>query len=113
MRGPTGDIARRPIADAIIFGRTFIAQEFASAADIVREEAARFGATGDSSLFDDLSKRDFQVEGNGYEFNLGQITFATLTITGDCFLMQKAIDTPPGQLPAEPPIVPTGPTPDQ
>ena len=107
----TADIARRPISDPVIFGRTFTAEEFGIAAEIVREEAAPYGATGDSSLFDDPSRRDFRAEGSGYEFTLGQINFATLTITGDCFLTQRALDSPPGRLPPEPPIVPTAPTP--
>lgn len=50
------------------------------------------------------------VAGNGYEFNIGQITVATLNITGDCFLLQRVLDLPAGQLPPEPPIVPS-PTP--
>lgn len=33
----TGDIARRPIADAVDFGRLFTADEFAVAHDVVRE----------------------------------------------------------------------------
>jgi hypothetical protein len=103
----TGDIARRPHADTVAFGRTFTAAEFTIAAGIVREEAAPYGAVGDSSLFDEQTKRDYNVAGNGYEFNIGQITFATLNITGDCFLMQRVLDLPAGQLPPEPPIVPT------
>ena len=88
------DIARRPRADPVVFGRTFSAEEFATAADIVREEAAQYGAAGDSSLFNEQSKRDFDVQGNGYEFNLGQINVATLTITGDCFLPTTPTPTP-------------------
>ncbi|MDY6870559.1 MAG: LppA family lipoprotein [Actinomycetota bacterium] len=107
----TADIARRPRADPVVFGRTFSAEEFQAAADIVREEAAQYGATDASSLFNEQSKRDYDVQGNGYEFNLGQINVATLTITGDCFLVQTVLDLPPGQLPPEPPIVPTTPTP--
>ncbi|BBZ09194.1 hypothetical protein MDOR_33630 [Mycolicibacterium doricum] len=105
------DVARRPRADPVVFGRTFSAEEFATAADIVREEAAQYGATDDSSLFNEQAKRDFDLQGNGYEFNLGQINFATLTITGDCFLLQTVLDLPPGQLPPEPPILPTTPSP--
>ena len=107
----TGDIARRPLSDPIIFGRTFDAEEFAVAGDIVGREAARFGATDQSSLFNEQAKRDYNVQGNGYEFSLGQINNATLNITGDCFLMQSVVDLPPGQLPPEPPIVaPTTPS---
>lgn len=97
----TMNIARRPLTDSVIFGRTFSEQEFATANDIVRQEAAQYGATGDSSLFNDPAKRDFDVQGNGYKFNLGQMKFATLTITGDCFLLQSVIDLPPGHLPPE------------
>jgi hypothetical protein len=108
----TGDIARRPHADTVTFGRTFTAEEFTVAAGIVREEAAPYGATGESSLFDEQTKRDYDVQGNGYEFNLGQVTVATLNITGGCFLLQRVLDLPAGQLPPEPPIVPSEPTPD-
>lgn len=105
------DVARRPRADPVVFGRTFSAEEFQAAADIVREEAAQYGATDASSLFNEQSKRDYDLQGNGYEFNLGQINVATLTITGDCFLLRTVLDLPPGQLPPEPPILPTTPTP--
>ncbi|MCT7658885.1 LppA family lipoprotein [Mycobacterium deserti] len=84
----TGDIARRPKADTVEFGRTFTAEEFPVAAGIVREEAARYGATGESSIFNEQSKRDYEVQGNGFEFNLGQIEFARLHITGGCFLLK-------------------------
>jgi hypothetical protein len=103
----TGDIARRPKADAVVFGRTFSADEFKVAADVVRQEASPYGATEESSLFNEQSRRDYDVQGNGFEFNLGQIEVATLTITGDCFLLQRTLDLPAGQLPPEPPIVPT------
>jgi hypothetical protein len=106
-----GDIALRPIADTVKFGRTFSANEFKTAADIVREEADKYGATGQSSLFNEASKRDYTVSGNGYEFNLGQITFATLTIKGSCFLLQRVIDSPPGQLPPSMTTTPGAPTP--
>lgn len=106
----TGDIAGRPLSDTVEFGRTFSAEEFATASEIVRDEAAKFGATSKSSLFNESAKRDFDARGNGYRFTLGQVTFATLTITGDCFLMQSVVDLPPGRLPPEPPLVPSGPT---
>lgn len=101
----TGDIARRPLADSVTFGRTFSADEFAAANGIVADEAAKFGATDKTSLFDDQTKRDIAISGNGYEFTLSQIDNAILNITGDCFLMQSVVDLPPGQLPPEPPIV--------
>jgi hypothetical protein len=105
------DIARRPIADTVRFGRTFTANEFKTAAGIVREEAAKYGATDQSSLFNDTSKRDYTVSGNGYDFNLGQINFATLNIHGDCFLMQRVLNSPPGQLPPPTTTAPGAPTP--
>ncbi len=107
----TGDIARRPMADSIQFGRPFSAKEFGMAHDIVRQEAAAYGATDESSLFNDPDKRDVDIHGNGYEFTLGQMNVATLNITGACFLLQSVVDLPPGQLPTEPAIVPTEPTP--
>jgi hypothetical protein len=106
----TGDIARRPLADSVVFGRTFNTAEFATAHVIVRQEAALYGATDESSLFNEQSRRDYDVQGNGFEFKLGQAKVATLNITGDCFLVQSVVNLPPGQLPPEPPIVPT-PTP--
>ena len=107
----TGDIARRPLADSIVFGRTFDTEEFATAHDIVRQEAAQYGATDESSLFNEQSRRDYDVQGNGFEFKLGQAKVATLNITGDCFLVQSVINLPPGQMPPEPPIVATTPNP--
>jgi hypothetical protein len=107
----TADIARRPRAKPVDFGSAFTADGFTTAVGIVREEAAKYGATTESSLFNESSKRDYDVQGNGYEFKLSQIDFSSLLITGDCFLMQKVLDLPPGQLPPEPPIVPTSSTP--
>ena len=100
-------IFARRVADSVKFGFTFSAESFG----IVREEAAKYGATTQSSLFNESAKRDYAVQGNGYEFNLGQIDFATLSIYGDCFLMQNVLDLPPGQPPPLPPILPTTPTP--
>nr|WP_041180578.1 LppA family lipoprotein [Mycobacterium canetti] len=108
----SADIARRPMAKPVDFGSTFSAEDFKIAANIVREEAAKYGATTESSLFNESAKRDYDVQGNGYEFNLGQINFATLLITGECLLLQKVLDLPPGQLPPEPPIWPTTSTPE-
>ncbi|MCH9731421.1 MAG: LppA family lipoprotein [Actinomycetia bacterium] len=107
----TGDIAGRPLSDMVEFGRTFSAEEFATAVEIVRQEAATFGATDASSLFDEPHKRDFGIQGNGYTFTLRQGGSAILTIVGDCFLMQSVVDLPPGQMPPEPPILPPDSTP--
>ncbi len=60
----TGDIARRPIADAVIFGTAFSAEDFKVVTNIVREEAAKYGATTESSLFNESAKRDYDVQGN-------------------------------------------------
>ncbi|STZ74216.1 lipoprotein LppA [Mycolicibacterium fortuitum] len=91
----TGSVALKPLADLVEFGRLFSGDEFRMAADIVREEAAKFGATGESSLFNDDSRRDIDIRGAGYEFNLRQSKGAILNITGDCFLKQRVIDLPP------------------
>lgn len=94
------DIARRPRAKTIEFAAPFSADGFASATNIVRNEAAKFGARTESSLFNEPAKHDYEVQGDGYEFNLGQVRVATLLIKGDCLLLQKVIDLPPGKLPA-------------
>ncbi len=39
------------------------------------------------------------LQGNGYQFTLRQINFATLAIKCDCFLLQKVLDLPPGTTP--------------
>jgi hypothetical protein len=102
-------IARRPKAKPIDFGATFSADGFKAAATIVRQEAAKYGATTETSLFNESSKREYDVQGSGYEFRILQINTVGLDITGDCHLFQKIIDMPPGRLPPEPPIVPTAP----
>jgi Lipoprotein confined to pathogenic Mycobacterium len=103
----TGDIALRPKAKPIAFGAPFTTDGFTAAANIVRGEAAKVGATGQSSLFNEPSKREYDVQGNGYEFRILQMDRAILDITGDCHLLQKVIDMPPGQMPPEPPVLPT------
>jgi hypothetical protein len=108
----TDDVAARPRI-TVDFGSTFSAEGFKAAADVVRQEAAKFGATNASSLFGESAKRDYDVSGNGYQFSLGQINFAMLLIRGDCFLLQKTLDLPPGQLPPLPPILPTTQTPSR
>lgn len=109
----TGSVALKPLADLVEFGRLFSSDEFRTATDIVRHEASTFGATDESSLFNEDSRRDIDIRGGGYEFNLRQSKAAILNITGDCFLKQGVIDLPPGQLPPPPPIVPpqSSPTP--
>jgi Lipoprotein confined to pathogenic Mycobacterium len=93
------DLARRPRARTVEFGAAFTTDGFTAAVGIVRQEAAKYGATQQSSLFNEPAKRDFDVQGEGNEFNLGQVKIATLLITGDCFLFQKVLEAPPGQLP--------------
>jgi len=100
----TGDIARRPSSDRILFGRNFTPKEYAIALDIVRNEAVKYGVTAESSLFDEGSRHDRALVGNGYEFELMQIERPILIITGDCFLMQRVLDLPPGQLPPDSPL---------
>lgn len=95
----SADIARRPITDTIVFGSTFSGEGFKTAAGVVADEAADYGADSENSLFNESSKRDYTVQGNGYEFKFGQVNFATLSIEGDCFLLQRVLDSPPGQLP--------------
>jgi Lipoprotein confined to pathogenic Mycobacterium len=107
----TGSIAGRPMADVVEFGRTFSTEEFTTARDIVRQEAAPYGATDESSLFNDPARRDYDLQGNGFEFNLMQSKAAILNITGDCFLMQAVIDLPAGQMPPKPPLTPNPPRP--
>ncbi|WP_428342999.1 LppA family lipoprotein [Mycobacterium sp.] len=93
------DLARRPRARTVEFGATFNTDGFTAAVGVVRQEAVKYGATQQSSLFNEPTKRDYDVQGDGNEFNLGQAKIATLLITGDCFLFQKVLDTPPGQFP--------------
>lgn len=94
-----GNIAKRPEADPILFGRTFAPEELTTAAAILREEAARYGATEGSSLFDGAPIDEYSVRGSGYEFQIMQMKFATLRISGECLVYQKVLDLPPGQLP--------------
>jgi hypothetical protein len=102
--GLTEDIARRPFSDHIDFDKPFTASQFGTAIDILRQEAAKLGVKtkqGESSLFNETAKRDYQIEGNGYTFRILQINGAGLMLTGPCVLMQKVLDLPPGQLPPE------------
>jgi Lipoprotein confined to pathogenic Mycobacterium len=94
------DISRRPRAKTVEFATPLSADSFTTATDIVRQAAAKYGASNQTSLFNDSAKREYDVQGSGYEFNLGQIKLATLLIKGDCFLLQKVVDMPPGQLPS-------------
>ena len=103
-------LARRPRARTVEFGTPFTTDGFTAAVAVVRQEAAKYGAKQESSLFNEAAKRDYDVQGDGNEFNLGQAKIATLLITGDCFLFQKVLDTPPGQLPNTS-ASPTSPTP--
>lgn len=92
-----GDVALRPAAEPIVFDPAFTADNFPVAVDVIREQAAKLGATQESSLFNDGSKREYQVSGNGYEFRVMQMEVAVFTVSGDCHLLQKVIDLPPEQ----------------
>ncbi len=108
--GLTGDIAGRPLSDTAIFAHTFTAEQWPQVTQILHRVAADvYGIDDESSLFDDPDKRDYRIEADGYRFRVGQATVATLNATGDCFLFQKVLDIPPGQLPPEPPILPSDP----
>jgi hypothetical protein len=90
--------AGKPEADPVQFD-AFTPSEFKIAVNVIRQEAAKLGATEESSLFDDASKREYFVSGNDYRFNIFQINSAIFSISGDCHLLQKVIDLPPGKLP--------------
>ena len=68
------------MADSVVFGRTLNTEEFVTAHDIVRQEAAQHGATDESSLFSEQSRRDYDVQGNGFAFKLGLAKVATLIV---------------------------------
>jgi hypothetical protein len=57
------DIAGRPRAKTAVFGTTFSVEDFKTAAGIVRQVAAEYGATTESSLFNESAKRDYDVQG--------------------------------------------------
>ncbi len=97
--GLPGDIALKPDADPVVFDPPFTADEFRIAVGVVRRAAADLGATEESSLFDESTAREYLVSGNGYRFRILQMTVAVLTVAGDCHLLEKVIDLPPGQLP--------------
>jgi hypothetical protein len=42
---------------------------------------------------------EYSVRGSGYEFQIMQMKFATLRISGECLVYQTVLDLPPGQLP--------------
>ena len=90
--------ARKPDADPVQFD-VFAPGDFTIAVGVIRREAAALGATEESSLFDDPAKREYVVSGNGYLFRILQINSTWLTVSGDCHLLQKVIDSPPGTLP--------------
>jgi hypothetical protein len=92
------DIARKASAPPIIFA-TFTPEDFQIAKRVIREQAATLAATEESSLFNDASRAEYDVTGNGYEFRIMQSKKALFTLDGDCHLMQKVLDSPAGQLP--------------
>lgn len=94
-----GNIALKPDAAPVVFDPPFSPEEFRIAAEVIRAEAAKVGATEASSLFDESAKREYFVKGNGYTFRILQMKVALLTVSGDCHLLQKVLDLPPGQLP--------------
>ncbi len=82
-----GDIALKPDAAPIVFDPPFASADFRIAVGVIREEAAKLGATTESALFDESAKREYFVSGNGYEFRIMQMKIALLTISGDCHLL--------------------------
>ena len=96
----SADVARKPLADPGEWDPPLTSEGFKIAAGVIRDEAAKLGATQGSSLFDDSAKSEYTVTGNGYEFQLLQMKSALLTVSADCHLLQTVIDKPPGRLPA-------------
>lgn len=94
-----GDIALRPEAKPIVFDPPFTPDGFKTAVEVIRQQAAKHGAATQTSLFNESAKREYDVQGNGYEFRILQMDSAVLTVTGDCHLLQKVIDLPAGRLP--------------
>lgn len=95
----TGDIALKPDSDPVEFDPPFSSEGFRIAVDVIRQEAARLGATQESALFDDSAKREYLVSGNGYTVRILQMELALLTVSGGCHLLQRVIDLPPARMP--------------
>jgi hypothetical protein len=83
----------------VVFDLPFTSEGFPTAVGVIRQEATALGASKQSSLFDDPAKREYVISGNGYKFGILQLDSALLTVDGDCHLLQKVIDSPPGALP--------------
>jgi hypothetical protein len=105
--GLPGDIGQEPESHTPGFNRALTSDEFAAAAAVVREEARTLGATHESSLFNEQQKRDYEVEGGDYRFNLGQIEVLTLEGYGGCHLYQRVLNEPSGQVPSRLNVYPT------
>ena len=86
--GLPGDVALKPDAAPVVFDPPFGSAEFRIAVDVIREEAAKVGATEESSLFNDSARREYFVSGNGYTFRIMQMKVALLTVSGDCRLLR-------------------------
>ncbi|CFH12748.1 lipoprotein LppB [Mycobacterium tuberculosis] len=100
----SADIARRPMAKPVDFGSTFSAEDFKIAANIVREEAAKYGATTESSLFNESAKRDYDVQGNGYEFNSCKSNSPHLTSPATVFCCRRCSTCRPDNSPPNHPF---------
>ena len=88
--------ALRPSSAPVVFDLPFTSEGFETTVAAIRQEAAALGAREESSLFDDPARREYVVSGNGYTFRFLQLDSALLTVDGDCHLLQKVIDSPPG-----------------
>ena len=97
--GLPGGIALKPAADPVVFDPPFSADEFRVAVDVIRGVAAEFCATEESSLFNDDAEREYLFSGSGYTFRILQMKVAVVTVSGDCHLLQRVLDLPPGRLP--------------
>ncbi len=83
--------------ERIVFDRAIPDDVWPQALQIVKDGAARLGATTVEVFLDRPGNKDLAISGSGAQFHFGTAAQTILTATSDCRM--RAADTPPTSMP--------------
>ncbi len=86
----------------IVFDRAIPDDVWPKAVQIVKDGAARFGATSVNVFVDQPSNKDLAISGSGVQFHFGTAVQTILTATSDCRMRETDTPTPTSKSGSQP-----------
>ncbi len=90
------------VFERIVFDRPIPDDVWPKAVQIVKDGAARFGATSVNVFVDQPSNKDLAISGSGVQFHFGTAVQTILTATSDCRMRETDTPTPTSKSGSQP-----------